>query len=108
MKHEKSKGDLISRSELLANKENFVSSTWGLAIAISDIEEVDVVDAELVRHGTWVFNPNGIYDDNTWICSECEEPWVLIDGTPADNGMNYCPHCGAKMDGGENNGYTKQ
>jgi DNA-directed RNA polymerase subunit RPC12/RpoP len=30
-------------------------------------------------------------------CSVCEEEFVTIDGTPADNLWNYCPHCGAKM-----------
>lgn len=33
-----------------------------------------------------------------WKCSNCEEPWVLIEGTPAENKMNYCPSCGAKME----------
>ena len=30
-------------------------------------------------------------------CSACKEEFVTIDGTPADNLWNYCPHCGAKM-----------
>lgn len=33
-----------------------------------------------------------------WECSYCGEPWVLIEGTPAENNMNYCPNCGVKMD----------
>lgn len=24
--------------------------------------------------------------------------WVLWEGTPAENGMNYCPRCGAKLE----------
>lgn len=30
-------------------------------------------------------------------CSSCKEEFVTIDGTPADNLWNYCPHCGAEM-----------
>ena len=32
-------------------------------------------------------------------CSVCKEPWCTLDGTPVDNLMNYCPVCGAKMQG---------
>jgi len=32
-------------------------------------------------------------------CSVCKEPWCILDGTPVDNLMNYCPVCGAKMQG---------
>jgi hypothetical protein len=37
-------------------------------------------------------------DINTWECSECKEWWTLIEGTPKDNYMNYCPKCGSKID----------
>lgn len=33
-----------------------------------------------------------------WECSYYGEPWVLIEGTPTENNMNYCPNCGAKME----------
>lgn len=58
------------------------------------------IDAEPVRHGEWILNPCNLYNDATWVCSECGNEWVLIDGTPLDNQMNYCPKCGARMDGG--------
>ena len=31
-------------------------------------------------------------------CSACGESWTTIEGTPWNNDMNYCPHCGAKME----------
>lgn len=40
-------------------------------------------------------------EDCTWECSSCGEPWTLIEGTPKQNGMNYCPNCGARMEGEE-------
>ena len=50
----------------------------------------DVVE---VKHGMWIYK--GISD---W-CSVCGR-WLVIEQGTAD--MNYCPHCGAKMDGDKN------
>ena len=47
--------------------------------------------------GKWIeyeeYNGDVYYE-----CSACREPWCTIEGTPTDNMMNYCPHCGARMD----------
>lgn len=48
------------------------------------------------KKGHWIENIE--YDNVIYICSVCKEPWVLIEGTPKDNKMNYCPTCGAKME----------
>lgn len=37
--------------------------------------------------------------DTAYECSKCRELFCLIDGTPADNLYNFCPHCGADMRG---------
>lgn len=29
-----------------------------------------------------------------WICGHCDLEWTMNDGTPKENGMNYCPRCG--------------
>lgn len=36
-------------------------------------------------------------NDTYYTCSNCGEDWATIEGTPSDNMMNYCPHCGADM-----------
>ncbi len=36
----------------------------------------------------------GVYYD----CSECGDSWTTIDGTPFENGMKYCPRCGARLE----------
>lgn len=36
-------------------------------------------------------------DSNTWECSNCRDMWNLMNGTPEDNYMNFCPHCGVKI-----------
>ena len=53
---------------------------------------------EPVRHGRWLYNsyPTVWYghgEPPEWVCSECEER--------AYNTYDYCPNCGAKMDGGK-------
>lgn len=38
--------------------------------------------------------------DDNWIvyeCSNCKDEFVLTDGTPDDNNINYCQNCGAKV-----------
>ena len=43
------------------------------------------------RHGIWEPDPCA------FVCSECHK-WLIVEKGNAD--MNFCPHCGARMDGG--------
>ena len=64
-------------------------------IILDLIDDVPAADVAPVRHGRWEKNDNGIMI--WWECSECHhDAWY--DG---DDLYNYCPNCGAKMDGGE-------
>lgn len=60
------------------------------------IDSISGADVEPVRHGKWTGFPN----NNVWSikCSECHR--LLPFGTLPEE-MKYCPHCGAKMDGGK-------
>ena len=57
------------------------------------IPEVDAVE---VVHGKWIWDEL----NECWVCSNCEDSalnnyrWQSVDS-------NYCPNCGAKMDGGK-------
>lgn len=59
------------------------------------IDSAPTIEAEPVRHGTWKHTP-GMNSK----CSECGHyfPVKEFDRRPFD--INYCSHCGAKMDGG--------
>lgn len=61
----------------------------------------ETLDVAPVRHGRWIpSDMGGGSPDEAYVCSACGEPFVLIDGlTPAENNFNWCPNCGAKMDG---------
>jgi hypothetical protein len=60
----------------------------GYEIAIELIKKQPTIDAEPVRHGKWIEYPIA---DGMNQCSECG---VLRFGE-----SNYCPNCGARMDG---------
>lgn len=55
-------------------------------------DDCPLPDAAEVKHGRWVNGMSGNYK----ICTECKQI--------ADFAFDYCPCCGAKMDGGENDG----
>ena len=52
------------------------------------------------KTGKWI-EKDGWDGDVYYDCSVCGESWTTIEGTPWDNDMNYCPNCGAKMEGAE-------
>ena len=59
------------------------------------------VDAVPVVHGDWTIIDDEYNMETIYQCSVCKEDFVTIDGeTPQENLWNYCPNCGAKMDGG--------
>ena len=60
--------------------------------AISCIENAPVVDVAPVVHGRWVFNS----EHWTWDCSNCK---CWVGSGVSINRYNFCPNCGAKMDG---------
>ena len=62
---------------------------------INRIPSADVVEQ---KHGKWIEHEDG-WRDPYYDCSACGESWTTIDGTPQQNGMNFCPNCGARMDG---------
>ena len=94
--------DLIDRGALgigKAKREAFNEPAYadGWNSAIDIIEQAPTVDAVEVVHGRWVdtdYKPD-IYCK----CSVCGRRVYAY-----DDGYNYCPNCGAKMDGGNEDG----
>ena len=64
------------------------------------LREAPTIDVTPVRHGKWVSVPHKL----ARVCSVCnrDEPYKFAD-IDADV-YDYCPNCGAKMDGGAGNG----
>jgi DNA-directed RNA polymerase subunit RPC12/RpoP len=60
-------------------------------------------DVQPVKRGYWEeVTDYGGWGDTHYRCSVCGEEWYLEDGKPKDNDMNFCPRCGARMDGEQN------
>lgn len=63
------------------------------------ILKIQAADVAPVTHGRWISkNPHGY--EWIFVCSNCD----YVDGYPFNDRPNYCPNCGAKMDGGIENG----
>ena len=87
--------DLISRKDLLAEYDRVHIGEPGKARKL--IEEAPRVDAVEVVHGRW---EQAEYCGFVR-CNQCKD--VYIDESWLDGGKwNYCPNCGAKMDGDGN------
>jgi len=76
---------------------------FGVEAVLEYAENLPTVDAEPVRHGEWI---SEIIKAQDWkgrardyyqphSCSICHKP------DPCQGVSNYCPNCGAKMDGNE-------
>ena len=61
------------------------------------IRNIPSADVALVVHGRWETNSDR---PDTLICSVCKCGFDMWKHDP----YNYCPNCGAKMDGGASNG----
>ena len=84
----------VSDPELKTRAEQAVASFLESILTIKNQPSADVQE---VRHGTYInTNHGGIHGDCIYRCSCCgNEREAYIEEE------NYCPNCGAKMDGKE-------
>ena len=100
--------DYIDRDELIKHIKG-LPTWWGddsvgcafyLTRAITSIENAPVADVQEIKHGEWKL----CYED--WRMQiagdECSACGFQHYGTCISH-YHYCPNCGAKMDGGNNN-----
>lgn len=77
----------------------------GYQVAVNRLRVFPAAEVEPVRHGEWTKSEDDWNSLTTITCSECHEEWCFE--TEEDvNLLNYryCPNCGARMDGGADNG----
>lgn len=98
--------DCISR-ELLLSGLNDIRQTYkeaknfdavsAIDNAIGEVKDTPVSDVQEVKHGKWLYQePDDAYSWKPYLCSVCGEKG-------GKNYTEYCPHCGAKMDGEDMN-----
>ena len=83
--------DAISRQAAI----EFLKKPLSASCMMEYLENAPSVQTEQ-KVGHWI-EQEGYDGDVYYDCSACGNSWTTIDGTPWDNGMNYCPCCGAKM-----------
>ena len=101
----KEDGDCISRQAVIEaieddkrkGNDSCYASNYDAQCFKQIIKELPPVKPEQ-KMGRWI-EKDGFDGDTYYDCSECGESFCLIDGTPTDNLYNYCPNCGAKMEG---------
>ena len=63
-----------------------------------DVDQIKRIEAEPVKHAHWVACEDEYeYVLDEYKCSACGGIQFFA-MTPQDEGWEYCPHCGAKMD----------
>lgn len=93
--------EYIKKDELLKFKADVYDEDGHVLYAVPTgcIVAMPPADVTPVRHGRWE-KKRGLYS-----CSECGKtcPYDVQADVIEYWACNYCPHCGAKMDGGNQN-----
>lgn len=74
------------------SQAKFIHGRWGdVYVSAATLMGIPAADVAPVVHARWIEDASGII-----ICPECKRGYNLI-----AKFTNYCPACGAKMDGKE-------
>ena len=99
--------DYIEREAILNDIQNFITQIkdiegslayYTFMAMVDKIKSVPAADVAPVIHATWSLESDEEMSDFMFklvICSVC--------GKKANHTYPYCPHCGARMDGGNKN-----
>lgn len=82
---EKVESEVLSPADIVWNN--------AVNLCIKTAKSQPTVDAAPVVHGEWRLDLYTAKYGNPYRCSECKEEY--------GDTYNYCPNCGAKMDGGK-------
>ena len=87
------KQDAVDLVNKISNLD--LKAKGGICVSLANLEKADVVP---VVHGKW--KKIGVWG-RVYRCNQCGN-FLDFDGVNAGRGgANFCPNCGAKMDGGK-------
>ena len=96
--------EYIERDAAIEKTEAFCDvfvTNWTDEKVLAWIKNLPAADVVEVKRGCWVGTADGYADGelvyDMWGCSECGYD---ADGADEKPNWNFCPNCGAKMDGG--------
>lgn len=89
-----------------AEAAEIIGSQFGVSVydMVDIMGNIPAADVAPVVHAEWIGTEADGYDDcgnwnyELWECSKCREEHI----GDCDTLPNYCPNCGAKMEGGKN------
>ena len=81
-------------------------TAYHMCVSVHDIDDASTIEAEPVKHGRWIVK-NGRIE-----CDQCEALWAVCPNKDVRGEElksvykteKFCYNCGAKMDGGAENG----
>ena len=99
--------EYIEREALMEDCKSMINEMWNSKTApvswahayaefLDNVERVPTADVAPVVHGRWEYIPQTLNTLSQLRCPFCG--WWSLDPS-IDGGYNYCPNCGAKMDG---------
>lgn len=109
-------GDLISRdataqlfsewklpNALTPYGAGYTAAMNDVVQAIRNSEVVPSADVPAQQHGRWILDSSDEYADH-YSCSRCGAEIDLCNEIYSESTPEYCQHCGARMDEGEDAG----
>lgn len=102
--------DYIRREDALfalrkAERGGSMTALTRLERAYAEIREMLAADVAEVVHGEWLRSDDDWNSLTTIQCSSCGEEWCFeTDDDVSLLNYKHCPNCGAKIDGGKDNG----
>ena len=87
--------EYIEREAARDLMEQAIADDWEIQYADDRLDEIPAADVVEVRHGRWEYEQFTFMYGNPYGCYRCS---ACGDASPHIS--NYCPNCGAKMDGG--------
>ena len=84
------KGD----EKVLSEIDGYEKAIYAIYELLLDKDLIE--DIQPVKRGRWE-EVSEDYEDTYYRCTCCGDEWYLEAGNPKENGMYFCPHCGADM-----------
>ena len=83
--------------EILKNPQLVISANGNhIYSQIAIKEAISELEAQEANSCEWHYNEGKIVNDEEWV-GQCGAAWSFFDGTPKENGMDFCPKCGGKL-----------